>query len=115
MNGTHKGWVIRWKLAIQEFNFAGEHIPGKDNIVADQLSRKLPRDTVNTGEEQLTADATGEFYTLVVQKILYNIANSVETNEELAAEVLQRSPDDILLRLNTFTIKLWDNMGLREP
>jgi len=34
--------VKRWKLMIQEFNFSIEHIPGKDNIVADVLSR-LPR------------------------------------------------------------------------
>ena len=34
--------VLRWKLAIQEYDFDIYHIPGKDNMVADQLSRLLP-------------------------------------------------------------------------
>jgi hypothetical protein len=31
--------VQRWKLAMQEFDFQIIHIPGKENIVADGLSR----------------------------------------------------------------------------
>ena len=31
--------IIRWKIAIQEYDFMIEHIPGKDNIVADGFSR----------------------------------------------------------------------------
>ena len=31
--------VLRWKMAIQEYDFRITHIPGKDNIVADALSR----------------------------------------------------------------------------
>ena len=31
--------VLRWKLAIQEYDFAIEHIPGKHNHVADNMSR----------------------------------------------------------------------------
>ena len=40
----------RWKLAIQSFDFWIEHIPGKDNIVADGLSRfcKKDQDMVTT-------------------------------------------------------------------
>jgi transposase InsO family protein len=34
--------VIRWKLAIQEFDFEIEHIEGKDNTVADFFSRVKP-------------------------------------------------------------------------
>jgi RNase H-like domain found in reverse transcriptase len=29
--------VMRWKLAIQEYDFDIIHIPGKDNIVAEQM------------------------------------------------------------------------------
>lgn len=31
--------VKRWKLALQEYNFDIEHIPGKENIIADAFSR----------------------------------------------------------------------------
>jgi hypothetical protein len=34
-----KGKILRWKLALQEYNFSINHIPGQDNIVADGLSR----------------------------------------------------------------------------
>jgi hypothetical protein len=34
--------VIRWKLAIQEYDFDIEHIEGKDNTVADFFSRVKP-------------------------------------------------------------------------
>ena len=39
LNTDLKQKVQRWKLAIQEYDFDIEHIPGKDNIVADGLSR----------------------------------------------------------------------------
>ncbi len=31
--------VLRWKLAIQEYNFTRNHIAGEQNIVTDGLSR----------------------------------------------------------------------------
>jgi hypothetical protein len=34
--------VRRWKLTLQEYDFSIEHIPGKENIVADAFSRLLP-------------------------------------------------------------------------
>ena len=34
--------VKRWKLLVQEYDFFIEHIPGKDNVVADGFSRLLP-------------------------------------------------------------------------
>ena len=42
INDTATPMIIRWKLAIQEFDFKIEHIPGKDNIVADGFSRLVP-------------------------------------------------------------------------
>ena len=33
--------VIRWKIAVQDYDFDIEHIPGVDNIVADGLSRLI--------------------------------------------------------------------------
>jgi len=39
--------LTRWTLALQEFDYTIEYIPGKDNIAADTLTR-YPR----TGEER---------------------------------------------------------------
>jgi len=33
--------LIRWRLRLQEYLFTIEHIPGKDNVIADALSRLL--------------------------------------------------------------------------
>ena len=30
--------LIRWRLRLQEYNFEVQHVPGKDNVVADGLS-----------------------------------------------------------------------------
>jgi hypothetical protein len=35
--------VKRWKMAIMHYNFNLEHIPGKDNIIADALSRMVKK------------------------------------------------------------------------
>jgi len=44
INLENAGKVRRWKLAIQEYDFDIEHIPGKQNIVADVFSRLIPID-----------------------------------------------------------------------
>jgi len=44
INLENSGKVRRWKLAIQEFDFDIEHIPGQLNIAADTLSRLIPID-----------------------------------------------------------------------
>ena len=35
--------ILRWRLALQEFSFLIYHIPGKDNVEADLLSRLFDR------------------------------------------------------------------------
>lgn len=34
--------VVRWNMAVSEYNFTLEHIPGETNVVADAMSRLLP-------------------------------------------------------------------------
>jgi transposase InsO family protein len=45
LNAQGSAKVTRWKLAIQEFDFLIEHIPGPDNIIADAMSRLCPDST----------------------------------------------------------------------
>jgi hypothetical protein len=45
INDSGSPKVIRWKLAIQEFDFNIEHVKGEDNIAADYLSRVKPATT----------------------------------------------------------------------
>ena len=40
--------VVRWRVLLQSFNFEVKHIPGKDNTVADWLSRMYPIDSSPT-------------------------------------------------------------------
>jgi hypothetical protein len=42
INIDHREKVRRWKLAIQHYDFDIEHIHGRDNVVADGLSRLCP-------------------------------------------------------------------------
>jgi transposase InsO family protein len=65
--------VIRWSLALQEFDFEVIHIAGKDNVVADALSRCLvlkatdqettpPAKDVNTGGKIAFASAFSQVH-----------------------------------------------------
>ena len=42
LNFAGSAKVYRWKLSVQGFDFDIEHIAGKDNIVADMMSRLCP-------------------------------------------------------------------------
>jgi hypothetical protein len=48
INDTMTEMVIRWKIAVQEYDFDIEHIPGVDNIVADGLSRLIPDEATSS-------------------------------------------------------------------
>jgi len=41
INDTGSPKVIRWKLALQQFDYTVDHIKGTDNVVADYLSRHV--------------------------------------------------------------------------
>ena len=44
LNFAGSAKVYRWKLAVQGYDFDVEHVPGKENIVADVLSRLCLRE-----------------------------------------------------------------------
>jgi hypothetical protein len=51
--------IVRWRISLQEFDFQVEHIPGKENMVADNFSRWVPNRLEETQKQQ-------ELNTLVV-------------------------------------------------
>jgi len=57
VNAEPKAKVQRWKLAIQSFDFWLEHIPGKDNIVADGMSRFCEKESTIETNHLLTFEA----------------------------------------------------------
>ncbi len=53
--------LLRWSLALQDFSFTIDHIPGRQNVVADQLSRVACNSTTvasNWPEQILEAQQT---------------------------------------------------------
>jgi len=66
--------VRRWKLAIQEYNFDIEHIPGEDNIAADAFSRLCDR-TMTTPEFNLKVNEAP--LSEVVKRSIRAVHNSI--------------------------------------
>ena len=54
--GSNIPKIIRWRLRLSEFDFAIEHIAGRDNQVADGLSRILNALSVDVDEPNLLFD-----------------------------------------------------------
>ena len=68
------GRLARWSLRLQSFDFTIEHRKGKDNIVADTLSR-LIEEVVLSGSELLdieTIEFESEEYLAKIESILKN-------------------------------------------
>jgi hypothetical protein len=102
LDDSYKGRVIRWKLAIQEYNFAVEHIPGKDNIVADALSRDLPNNTTVNSVETLDAMTPSSTHGDVASNPTREVALQQQARpvDELLADSLEvRLPDDIYRKI----------------
>ena len=81
--------VRRWKLAIQEYNFDIEHIPGEENIAADAFSRLCLRERhpaeFNLGEDE---SALSEEVKRNIRKVHNSVAghNGVEKTLQKLAE-----------------------------
>ena len=45
------GWQARWYLKLQDYDFILQHIPGKINIKADDLSRKNQVNTMDNNKD----------------------------------------------------------------
>ena len=73
LNESFQQKVKRWKMAIMHFNFNIEHIPGKDNIVADALSRliKIPDSHRNRSNIDVIRD--NEYISAISKDILRDV------------------------------------------
>jgi hypothetical protein len=49
--------VMRWRLAVQDYDFDIAYIPGEDNIVADAFSRLCPQRLENEQDDEASAIA----------------------------------------------------------
>jgi hypothetical protein len=54
LNNSPSNKVLRWKLAIQEYDFTLEHIKGDLNVVSDGFSvlRRIPQRQRSVGQKQ---------------------------------------------------------------
>jgi hypothetical protein len=78
LNNPPSNKVLRWKLAIQEYDFTLDHIKGELNVVADGLSR-LTEDTPTTAE---CWEDTGDTRPDVSQPILHEVTNQIQVGSE---------------------------------
>jgi hypothetical protein len=97
LNTEVKQKVQRWKLIIQEYDFDVEHIAGKDNIVADGLSRfcEFPDELKDSLLTLFTMDILEEFSTEIKEQdqIANNFVLSTEELHDLQTE--KRIPPDL--------------------
>ncbi|CAB0029051.1 unnamed protein product [Trichogramma brassicae] len=96
--------LLRWSLLIQDYNLKVKHIPGKENILADHLSR--PQEVIN---EQRAGEA--KIYALLARHPKKSIVDDLKRIRELQADDphikrLQASNQDNIA-IDTTGIIIW--------
>ena len=59
------GRISRWMMELNEFHFQLEHIPGKENILPDVLSRGGHEELVGAIADSLADSGNIEFYEII--------------------------------------------------
>jgi transposase InsO family protein len=87
-SGSEK--VIRWKLAIQEYDFVVEHIAGEKNVVADALSRiiEIPFSTMEkAGDIDMREDGSSESANAEVTHTLLTIEQELIMRRDIPVDI----------------------------
>ena len=91
LNDSVNAMVVRWKVALMQFDFDIKHLAGVKNIVADLLSRLVE----NRMEDKVARETIQELRTTnptVINKAVTEVILSLLLNHELL-------PDDIYLKI----------------
>jgi len=102
----HSGFsakVTRWRMEMQDYDFELEHIPGRDNIVADAFSRMLE----TAEDDTLTNDSSEPFLVRMLVSLvdyppetmfltcLEEAAYDSELDDVFIDEILLESPSEL--------------------
>jgi hypothetical protein len=84
--------VIRWKLAIQDFNFELDHIQGVKNVVADAMSRLCNLNAFDDVPDH------NELDTFSIPRDKYDLINSAVHNELAGHHGVERTLAKLLVQ-----------------
>ena len=79
--------MARWTLYLSEFDIKLIHIPGKKNIQADALSRRLDLRPEGTDNENVIVLAEHLFTNLIDTKLQRRIANTGNMDYDAAESI----------------------------
>lgn len=103
------GRLARWSLQLQAYNFEIEHRKGKDNVVADMLSR-LPAVEEMLQDDQVFELQTEEFESEEYKELIDNIRENQEKLPDLEIRdgmIFKRDKIEVDTTIGEVQWKLW--------